>query len=215
MALETLLLFLPAAFLLSLVPGPDNLGVLALGLAQGRREALGFALGCSAGCLNHTLLAALGVTALLRGSPLALGALQWAGAAWLAWIGWQTLRSRPGISPQEAAPDVEGFTQQFRRGLIANAINPKVALFFLAFLPQFVSPQGWATGWQIAVLGLLFAICATLIFSGIALTAARLGGWLRRHPRSAATLHYGSGLLFLALALRLLLSPLDAQPRAG
>lgn len=209
MLAEQFLLFLPAALILCLAPGPDNLGVLALGLAHGRRASIGFALGCAAGCLNHTLLAAVGISALLSSSPLALNILQWAGAAWLAWMGWQTLRNRPAVLHQAGANPLQQFSAQFRRGLVANAINPKVALFFLAFLPQFVRPGGWPAGWQILMLGLCFAVIAVLVFCAIALASARIGQWLKRHPTAAACLHYGSGLLFIGLALRLILSPVS------
>jgi threonine/homoserine/homoserine lactone efflux protein len=210
-----LLLFIPTALLIALAPGPDNLGVLALGLSAGRRASFGFALGCASGCLNHTLLATLGITALLAASPTALQCLQIAGAGYLVWIGWQSLRQlrRPAEPFSGQAPaEARAFAPHFRRGLIANAINPKVALFFLAFLPQFIQPDGWSSSAQTAALGLLFTLCAGLIFCLIAAASASLGRFLQRKPAALSILHALSGLLFIALALRLALADLPPRP---
>ncbi len=202
---EQLALFVPAALLLALAPGPDNLAVLALGISNGRPASLGFALGCAAGCLNHTLLAAVGVTALIAASPLAFRVLQVLGAGYLVWIGWQALRSR-GASLANAGPrrgGGAGFGRYFARGLIANAINPKVALFFLAFLPQFVVAGGWPPPVQIGVLGGVFGLCAAIVFSLIALFAARIGAWLRARRALTVWLDRATGALFIGLGLRL------------
>lgn len=199
--------FLPAAFLLSLAPGPDNLTVLSLGLARGRSASLGFAMGCAAGCLNHTLLAALGVSALIAASPLAFRVLQYAGAAYLLWLGWQALASRgASLAASRDESAAGGFGRYFRRGLIANAINPKVALFFLALLPQFVVAGGTRPGVQTAALGILFSLAAALVFGTIALAAGRIGEWLQRHASATRWLDRGAGLVFIALGLRLALA---------
>lgn len=199
------LLFVPSALLLAIVPGPDNLGVLALALSAGKRASLGFALGCAAGCLNHTLLAAIGVSALIAASPIAFQALQWAGAAYLAWIGGQSLRSAmSGGAPSQRERDKDDhFLPHFRRGLIANAINPKVALFFLALLPQFVRAEGWPAPYQLAVLGTVFGVCAALVFCAIAISAGAIGDWMAQRPRAVSALHGATGILFFGLALRL------------
>ncbi|WP_374404614.1 LysE family translocator [Niveibacterium sp.] len=202
MSPDQILLFIGAALLLAVAPGPDNLGVLALGVSRGRSEALGFALGCAVGCFNHTLLAVLGVSALIAASPLAFRALQLAGAAYLVWIGVQALRSRGAQLANLDTPSAEaGFLPYFRRGLIANAINPKVALFFLSFLPQFIRADGWPAPLQLAVLGALFAVVAAIVFGGIALAAAPLGGWLRRRERLTRWLDRATGGLFVGLGI--------------
>ena len=208
MTAEQLALFIPAALLLALAPGPDNLGVLALGISSGRPASLGFALGCAAGCLNHTLLAALGVTALIAASPLAFKVLQFLGAAYLLWIGWQALRSRGASLAAVDARGSEGagFARYFARGLVANAINPKVALFFLAFLPQFVLAKGWPPAVQIGVLGGVFGLCAAIVFSTIAVFAARIGAWLRARQALTIWLDRATGALFIGLGLRLALA---------
>ncbi|MCX9157026.1 LysE family translocator [Niveibacterium sp. 24ML] len=202
MTAHQIALFLGAALLLALAPGPDNLGVLALGISRGKSIALGFALGCAAGCLNHTLLAVIGVSALIAASPLAFKAMQLLGAAYLVWIGIQALRSRgTGISQTNAPQTGASFASSFRQGLIANAINPKVGLFFLSFLPQFVRPDGWPAHWQLACLGALFALVAALVFGAIALAADPIGVWLRRRERLGLWLDRASGGLFVGLGI--------------
>ncbi|MCH2222544.1 MAG: LysE family translocator, partial [Dechloromonas sp.] len=133
-----LLPFVAASVLLTLAPGPDNLLVLALGMARGRRQGVAFGLGCAAGCLNHTALAALGVGALIVASDLAFGALRVAGGLYLIWLGVQAIRHAAPADAQRLSIPADSCARLFRRGLLASAINPKVVLFFLAFLPQFV-----------------------------------------------------------------------------
>jgi len=214
---QQLLLFVPTAFLLALAPGPDNLGVLSLGVSTGRRAAIGFALGCATGCLNHTILAAAGVSAVLAASPFALKLTQWAGAAYLCWIGIQTLRQVFSAQHLKSVERVEcntdNFRLHFKRGLIANAINPKVAIFFLAFLPQFISPSGWPTWAQLTTLGVVFAACSCLVFVTIALGAHWIGAKLRSKPLIQQLLDGATAVLFLGLAIRLAIA--DIQITAG
>lgn len=203
-ALDTLLAFLAASALITLAPGPDNLMVLSLGMSRGRAAGIGFGLGCAAGCASHTLWAALGVGALVLASDTAFTALKLAGAGYLAWIGWQAWRHAGETAARRmdagASPE---FGRQFRRGLVANAINPKVALFFIAFLPQFVV-AGRGPAWvQVIVLGTLFAAQTVLIFGTIGAFAGGIGAALQRRPRIGLWLDRLAGTLFLALAARL------------
>ncbi|MCB4361564.1 LysE family translocator [Quatrionicoccus australiensis] len=193
-----------AALLVTLAPGPDNLLVLSLGMARGRRQGIAFGLGCAAGCLNHTLLAALGISALIAASPSAFAALKAAGGLYLVWLGVQAIRNaRPsGATAPAGAP--ESNVQLFRKGLIANAINPKVVLFFLAFLPQFVDHARADAGLQIVQLGLLFTLQAALVFAGIGWFAGRIGERLARSPRLALWLDRVAGGVFVLLGARLL-----------
>jgi threonine/homoserine/homoserine lactone efflux protein len=198
--------FLAAAILITLAPGPDNLMVLALGMARGRRQGIAFALGCSLGCLNHTLLAALGVSALIAASPAAFTALKIAGGLYLVWLGMQTIRSaRESQLSRHAAP-ADRPSQLFVRGLIANAINPKVILFFLAFLPQFVDTARGNAGWQIIQLGLIFTFGSVVIFSAIGWFAGSIGERLARNPSVGCWLDRIAGGIFVALGLRLLVA---------
>lgn len=202
---DTLLAFTLTSLLLAVAPGPDNLGVLSLGLSRGRRAASGFAFGCAAGCLVHTLLAAVGVSALIAASPTAFTALKLVGAAYLLYLAWQAFRSS-GVRLATAGGDAERrFWPYVGRGLIANAINPKVGLFFLAFLPQFVSP-GANAGTQIVLLGGIFTLSAMLVFQLLALFSGALGTWLQRRARVGVWLDRLTGVLFVGLAARLALA---------
>jgi threonine/homoserine/homoserine lactone efflux protein len=213
MSFQQLAVFVPMAFMLAILPGPDNLAVLALGISNGRTASMGFGLGCAAGCLNHTVLAAIGVSALIAASPTAFRALQYAGAAYLFWLGVRALRST-GATLQPAHANTRiSFGVQFRRGLIANTINPKVVLFFLALLPQFVRPDGWSSAAQIIVLGLIIAVSSAIVFCAIAVGAARIGAWLSRHERAALWADRASALLFIGLGIRLALGELPHNAR--
>lgn len=197
--------FLFAAVLVTATPGPDNLMVLGLGMSKGRRQGMVFGLGCAVGCLSHTALAVLGVSALIAASPVAFTALKTGGGLYLMWLGWQALRSRgptpvPGASAMEDTP----LGRLFLKGMLANAINPKVGLFFLSFLPQFVVPaQGQVAG-QTALLGVLFTLQAAVLFGLLALCAGSVGRWLQRRPHAGAWLDRVAGVLFIGLGARLM-----------
>lgn len=201
--LSSLAGFTAAVVVLALTPGPDNLAILSLGISRGRAAAVGFALGCAAGCLTHIGWAILGVAALLQASPKALGGLKIAGALYLAYLGVMSLRSTGGAVPAtEGAASTateESHWRHFGRGFVANAINPKVALFFLAFLPPFVRPDAPATP-QMLVLGLLFIAVTIFVFVPLGLGAAAIGQWLRRWPAAGLWLDRVAGVLFLGLA---------------
>jgi len=217
LSLEQLLRFLPAAFLITAAPGPDILATLSLGLSRGWRAAVGFGVGCGTGCLLHTALAVLGVSALLQASPMAFGALRLAGAGYLVWIGWGALRSGGHLQlPQVAEPEKSGLAESvrqeafggwswFARGLLANAVNPKVALFFLSFLPQFVDDRIAGRAQQLAVLGVLFTLNAVLVFSAVGFFSGRLGVFLQGNVGLSRWLDRLTGLLFWGLAVRLVI----------
>jgi threonine/homoserine/homoserine lactone efflux protein len=198
--------FLAVAVMLTLAPGPDNLMVIALGMARGRRAGLAFGLGCALGCLNHTLLAALGVSALVAASPLAFTILRIAGGLYLIWLGAQAIaRARPSAGPPPVADDA--LSRLFAKGLLANAINPKVILFFLAFLPQFVETARGHAGWQIAQLGAVFTLETVIVFGAMGWFAGRFGERLARHPAVGVWLDRIAGGIFVALGIRLAILP--------
>jgi Putative threonine efflux protein len=200
--------FLLAAALITLAPGPDNLSVLSLGLSRGRRAGIGFGLGCALGCFTHTVWATLGVTALIAASDTAFAALKFAGAAYLVWLGAQALKSSGAKFTAEAAAAAtqEAMRPYVMRGFVANAINPKVALFFLAFLPQFVDPARGNAAAQTALLGTLFAAQTVLIFGALGWYAGTVGGWLRGRPAVGRWLDRATGVLFIGLGIRLALA---------
>ena len=203
LTLDQLLAFLLAASLLTISPGPDNLMVLSLGMSRGRKQGMAFGLGCAMGCLSHTTLAAIGVSSLLLASPMAFAALRVAGGLYLFWLGVQALRSRGGASVPSDAPDQTAM-QLFWRGVLANAINPKVMLFFLAFLPQFVQAERGDVSWQLAALGVAFTLQAALLFGTLGYFAGTVGQWFARWPKVALWFDRLAGLIFCGLGLRLI-----------
>lgn len=212
---EQLLGFLLAAVAVTASPGPDNLMVLGIGISQGRRQGIAFGLGCAFGCLSHTALALVGVTALLAASPLGLTLMKVAGGAYLVWLGIKSLRStgiamaspgspsRPGGAGTPGAP---GLSRLFMQGLLANAVNPKVALFFLSFLPQFVAPAQGSAVLQMAVLGGVFTVQAAVLFGALGYFAGSIGAWLQARPRASAWLDRLAGAVFIGLGARLIFS---------
>lgn len=205
-----LALFVGAALLLNLTPGPDMLFVAGTGAARGRRAGLLAALGVGAGCLFHTLLAALGLTALLAASELAFNAVKWIGAAYLVWTGVQMLRARPRAETMqavEAAPRRGG--NPFWQGALTNALNPKVALFFLAFLPQFIDAGAHGQALALLALGTLFNIGGTVVNLVVALAASGVASGLATRGgggRTGAWLQRAAGALFVGLGVKLALS---------
>ena len=201
---DQILSFLAAAVLITLSPGPDNLMVLGLGMSRGRRQGVSFGLGCALGCLSHTTLAVLGVSALIAASSLAFTALKIAGGLYLLWLGVQALKSGGGAVAGSEGGAPASLPRLFGRGLVANAVNPKVLVFFLAFLPQFVDSQRGQGGLQMALLGLLFTLQAALLFAAIGYFAGHVGRWLARTPRAALWLDRVAGAIFVSLGVRLL-----------
>lgn len=201
---EQFFAFLAAAMLITASPGPDNLLVLSTGIARGRTPGVAFGLGCALGCLSHTLLAAVGVSALIAASPVAFMLLKVCGGGYLMWMGFQALRSRGGVTVSSARGADESLRRLFAKGLLANAINPKVALFFLSFLPQFVIAGHGHVGWQTVQLGLAFTVQAALMFGLLGYFSGVIGQWLQRHARAGLWLDRLAGTIFVALGLRLI-----------
>lgn len=196
------LLFLATSIAITVAPGPDNLQVLARGISQGRAAGLVSALGFAAGVMFHTTLAAFGVAALLRSSPVAFHILKFAGAAYLIWIGIKALRSQGLAAADARAP--QPLLTIFRQSVIGNMLNPKVTLFFVVFLPQFVDVGGaQAVSLQMFELGLLFMAQAAVVFSVFGLCAGLLGAWLKRRPRAGVWLDRLAGATFIGLGLRI------------
>ncbi|TFW32864.1 LysE family translocator [Massilia horti] len=197
--------FLAAAVLITLSPGPDNMMVLGVGMSKGRARGIVFGLGCALGCLSHTLLAVLGVSALIAASPAAFTLLKVCGGLYLVWLGFNALKS-PGGAQASTAASEESLSRLFAKGMFANAINPKVVLFFLSFLPQFVvATQGHAS-WQTAALGVTFTAQAAVLFALLGYFSGSIGRWLNRSPRAGMWLDRVAGGIFVGLGLKLLVS---------
>lgn len=201
--ITTILLFFSSAILLALSPGPDNIFVLTISIARGALAGITTTLGLCSGLVVHTLAVALGVAVFIQESALAFSLLKLAGALYLAWLAWKIFRA-----PAEelaASTSRESHKRLYLRGVLMNIMNPKVSLFFLAFLPQFVNPQLGSVTLQIALLGLLFMASAFVVFGLISLAAGRIGRFLGK-GKGALILNRLSGVVFAGLAVKLLLS---------
>lgn len=198
------LAFLLAAVLLTATPGPDNLMVLSIGMSKGQRSGIAFGLGCALGCLSHTLLAVIGVGALIAASPAAFLALKWAGGAYLVWLGIQALRHAGSVRVAGDQVAAESLRRTFVKGLVANAINPKVVLFFLSFLPQFVDVSRGHMEWQLGLLGLVFTAQAALLFGLLGYFSGSVGARINRTPGVGRWLDRLAGSVFIALGVRMM-----------
>jgi threonine/homoserine/homoserine lactone efflux protein len=202
--MHSLALFLAAGLALNLTPGPDMLYVAARGASEGRSAGVVSALGIGAGTLVHVTLVAAGLAALLAAVPVAYLTLRLGGAAYLIYLGVRALRGGPTASVGSLTPAPLGVI--FRQGVITNVLNPKVALFFLAFLPQFVDPARGNPALQVVALGLLFDVSGTLVNLAVALGSSRVADRLRRtdEPGGAGRIiQRATGGLFIALGARL------------
>lgn len=207
--IHDLALFASAALLVNLTPGPDMLFVVGTSAARGRRDGVFAALGVGLGCMLHIALAALGLSALLAASATAFTIVKWVGAAYLVWTGIAMLRSAGRQVADGGAAVPSTSMKVFWQGAMTNALNPKVALFFLAFLPQFIAPGSDGQAAAFVVLGLLFNAGGAVVNVGVALlagaarerwadsaSAGRAGAWLQR----------AAGALFVALGVKLAFS---------
>jgi threonine/homoserine/homoserine lactone efflux protein len=195
---STLLLFAAAATALIVVPGPAVLYIVAQSIDQGRLAGFVSALGVAVGGLVHVTAATVGLSALLLSSATAFTVVKLAGAAYLIGLGLHALLIRKD-APERAAPRARRLRRLFSQGVVVNVLNPKTALFFFAFLPQFVDPAAGSTALQLAVLGLLFVAIAVVSDSLWAVAAGTASAWLKGNRGFLAVQRYVSGTIFLAL----------------
>ncbi|MEF3133181.1 LysE family translocator [Rhizobium sp. 268] len=198
--------FLPAAVLLNLSPGPDIAFILGHTMRGGKRAGFSALFGVWSGACLHVLMAALGLSAVLAASSVAFSAVKWIGAAYLVWLGIQALRAGGGNGLIKAAGEKLPAAKIYRQGILVSLLNPKVAIFFLAFLPQFVV-EGAGPAWtQLMLHGGLIIVVAAFIEPPFVLLGGRLADALRHNQRIGLWLDRGLGALFLALGVRLALS---------
>ena len=197
---SSLLLFTSAALLLLVIPGPAVFYIVGRSIGHGRSAGLVSALGISVGSLVHTAAAAVGLSALLVSSAIAFAVVKYLGAAYLIYLGIQKLRREEPLELSGGAPSVK-LSRVFVQGIVVNVLNPKAALFFFAFLPQFVDPGRGNVAGQILFLGVLFALLGVTTDSFWALTAGTVGNMFRRNPRAMRTQHYVSGGMLISLGV--------------
>jgi threonine/homoserine/homoserine lactone efflux protein len=201
--IETSATFFLASILLALAPGPDNIFVLTQSALRGRYAGLAVTLGLCTGLIVHTAAVAFGVAVIFQNSAVAFTVLKSLGACYLLYLAWQTFRVSAASLVAGKCSDIS-LAKLYRRGIIMNISNPKVSIFFLAFLPQFADPaRGFLTS-QMIFLGGIFIIATILVFGGIALLAGTLGGWLNRSIKIRQIMNRIAGGIFVGLALRLL-----------
>jgi threonine/homoserine/homoserine lactone efflux protein len=197
-------LFIATAVLLIITPGQDTFFILGRSLSGGRASGVAAALGISAGTVVHTFAAALGLSALLATSQYAFMAVKFAGAAYLIYIGVRALLTRSkGLPGEDAGAANGGHWSAFRQGIVTNLLNPKVALFFLALMPQFIDAGSGQKVAAFLALGLSFVTLGVLWCVVLAIAAAKLRGAFLRRPSMANVLNRVAGTVFIALGLRL------------
>lgn len=205
LSLETAMTFFAAALLLAAAPGPDNLFVLTQSALYGTIAGLVVVLGLCTGLVCHTLAVALGVAAILQASALAFTVLKILGAAYLLYLAWQAFT----VSVSDSSPSSNGTPSRrklYTRGVIMNLTNPKVTIFFLALLPPFADPARGDVTTQLLALGALFIVATIIVFGGIAIGAGTLQSWFSASPRVQLRLHRLAGIVFFALAMKLVTS---------
>ena len=195
---STFFLFGLAALGLLVVPGPAVLYIVTRSIHQGRAAGLISVLGVATGSLVHVAAAALGLSALLMSSAVAFEAVKFLGAAYLIWLGIRTLRGRDQEELPEGGEPAK-LSRAYTQGVVVNVLNPKTALFFLAFLPQCVDPDAGPPAPQMLVLGALFVTLGCLSDGTYALVASHLGAWLRSRPRFARNRRVVSGSVYITL----------------
>jgi threonine/homoserine/homoserine lactone efflux protein len=197
--------FIAASAALTFLPGPDILFVLTQSISQGKIAGVATATGLCTGILVHTSAAALGISALIYKSALAFEIVKYAGAAYLLYLAWQALRESGELISSVPVRETNTFAL-YRRGIFMNVLNPKVALFFLAFLPQFVNAESGNVSMQMVFLGIVFLIQAWLIFSAISVFAGTIGDKIVKKPGIGKYINWGKAGIFTVIGVKLALS---------
>lgn len=202
---HNLFLYMTAVLTLNLCPGPDMLYVISQSLGKGKRFGLAAVLGIGAGCFIHILAVTLGLATLLVESPFAFMVIKYLGAGYLLYIGLSSLlKKQSTLLNHFQSSSATSWWKTVKQGFITNALNPKVALFFLAFLPQFVDPtSSHSIGLQMLMLGLLFNLSASTVNTLVALFFGTIKNWLAHHPAFLTLQEKFTGLLLIGLGLRL------------
>lgn len=200
--IETISLFFVASVTLGLAPGPDNIFVLTQSALSGRQAGLFVTAGLCTGLVMHTIAVSLGVAAIFQTSAIAFNALKIVGAGYLLFLAWQAFSAKATKLNQPGKPKLK-WRKLYFRGVIMNITNPKVAIFFLAFLPQFADPALGSITVQMLIFGGIFIVSTFLVFGAIAWSAGFLGEWLKRSAKAQVIMNRVAGTVFAGLALRL------------
>lgn len=207
---STLSLFIAATSILVFMPGPNTLYIIARSIQQGRRAGIISSLGVQVGTLLHIAAAVLGLSALLLSSALAFNVVKYAGAAYLIYLGVKTLLTKEQIGPTREIQKAS-LSRVFYQGVVVNLLNPKTALFFFAFLPQFIDAARGRVAMQIVLFGTILVVIGTLGDSVYALAAGSVGAWLRGNLRFLRAQRYFAGSVYLGLGAATALSGTHKQ----
>ncbi|MDY0131541.1 MAG: LysE family translocator [Desulforegulaceae bacterium] len=199
---DVFITFFAASTILALAPGPDNIFVLTQSAIYGRLSGIFVTLGLCTGLIFHTTAVALGVAVIFKTSIIAFNILKYAGAAYLLYLAWMSFKAGSTEiinKEQQKLP----FSKLYKRGIIMNITNPKVSIFFLAFLPQFASPERGLVSLQIISLGLIFILATIIVFGSIAFLSGTIGTWFSKSAKAQSILNKTAAAVFFALALKL------------
>ena len=205
MDLSTFLYFLVASVLLTIAPGPDIMYLLAKSLADGARSGIALAFGLCTGLIFHTTLVIIGVAAVIQQSPTAFAVLKYAGAAYLLYLAWGVFHAQGDLKLNTVNKSASYF-KLYRRGVIMNVLNPKVLLFFLAFLPQFVNLNSDSVSLQIAFLGFIFGLQTLIVFSLVAVCAGKVRDYILNIKNFNKIMGYVQGIVLIGISLALIIS---------
>ena len=201
---QQILTFATAAILLALMPGPDNIYVLTESLINGKKQGIAISIGLALGVTIHTLAAALGVSLIVQQSAQAFLIMKIIGAGYLFYLTYQSYKDQSTSDLDINSDASKSSLEQIRKGFFMNVLNPKVALFFIALLPQFVTSTGWAPLYQMIGLGLIFMICALVVMSSIAMLAGTLQSYIKNDNFWNGMKWVRTGVLFVLGSLILL-----------
>ncbi len=199
-----IMLFFVASWVLIVTPGPDMLYVITRGIAQGKIAGMLSALGVTFGLFVHTALAALGLAVLLQTSAIAFAVVKYAGAAYLIYLGIKAFKDTSSFR-LEAKHEPVSYGTLFLQGMLSNLLNPKIAMFFLAFLPQFVNSERGNVSIQMLALGLTFAFFGLIFLSIVGYFSGRIGHWLLSRANIASNIRWLTGSVLMGLGVRLAL----------
>ncbi len=208
--IENYLGFMAASLLLNVTPGTDSMYIITRSISQGNKAGMYSVLGVISGILVHTLLAALGLSILLANSPLAFTIVKYIGASYLCYLGFKMLTSKRDAPLAEQLNEKSKLAKTldcfkiYKQGMLTNTLNPKVALFFLAFFPQFVDPSYAHSTLSFLILGLTFAVTSLIWCMCLALLASRFSQKLRENPKIESVLNKISGMVFIGMGIKLL-----------
>ena len=200
--IQTLIEFTSAAFILALIPGPDNIFVLMQSLTQGKKAGIFVVFGLCSGLVFHTLAVAFGVAAIFKTSQMAFSVLKYVGCAYLLYLAYKSYKNSGDRISGEKAPALS-LKNLYFRGVVMNITNPKVSIFFLAFLPQFCDPAKGSVFSQVTLLGIVFMITTLIVFGAVAFLSGTIGNKLLKSPKAQGYLNKLASFVFVGLAFRL------------